>query len=53
MSENVYRVSEVAIDPGRHHKDESNLWAARYPFVTLEWARQWPCEEVWKARKTR
>src|SRR5271157_6202247 len=25
---------------------------SRYPFVTLEWARQWPCEEVWKARKT-
>lgn len=23
----------------------------RYPFVTLEWARQWPCEEVWRARK--
>ncbi len=23
----------------------------RYPFVTLEWARQWPCEEVWKVRK--
>jgi SAM-dependent methyltransferase len=23
----------------------------RYSFVTLEWARQWPCEEVWKARK--
>ncbi len=23
----------------------------RYPFVALEWARQWPCEEVWKARK--
>ena len=23
----------------------------RYPFVRLEWARQWPCEEVWKARK--
>ena len=22
-----------------------------YPFVTLEWSRQWPCEEVWKARK--
>lgn len=22
----------------------------RYPFVTLEWARRWPCEEVWKAR---
>jgi len=22
-----------------------------YPFVTLEWARQWPCEEVWKARR--
>jgi SAM-dependent methyltransferase len=24
---------------------------ARYPFVTVEWARNWPCEEVWKARK--
>jgi len=24
----------------------------RYTFVTLEWARQWPCEEVWKARKS-
>ena len=22
-----------------------------YPFVTLEWARQWPSEEVWKVRK--
>ena len=21
------------------------------PFVTLEWSRQWPCEEVWKTRK--
>jgi hypothetical protein len=25
---------------------------SRYPFVTIEWARNWPCEEVWKARKT-
>ena len=23
----------------------------RYQFVTLEWARQWPCEDVWKAKK--
>ena len=23
-----------------------------YDFVSLEWARQWPCEEAWKARKT-
>jgi SAM-dependent methyltransferase len=22
-----------------------------YPFVTLEWARKWPCDEVWKVRK--
>lgn len=22
-----------------------------YPFVSLEWARKWPCEEVWKVRK--
>jgi SAM-dependent methyltransferase len=23
----------------------------QYKHVTLEWARNWPCEEVWKARK--
>jgi SAM-dependent methyltransferase len=23
----------------------------RFPFVTLEWARQWPCEEVWTVRR--
>lgn len=23
----------------------------RYDHVTLDWARRWPCEEVWKARK--
>jgi SAM-dependent methyltransferase len=22
-----------------------------YPWMTTEWARNWPCEEVWKARK--
>jgi hypothetical protein len=24
----------------------------RHPIATLDWARQWPCEEVWKARKS-
>jgi len=23
----------------------------RFPHVSLEWARRWPCEEIWKARK--
>lgn len=23
----------------------------RSPYSTLEWSRQWPCEEVWKVRK--
>lgn len=22
-----------------------------YPIVTAEWARRWPCEEVWRARR--
>jgi hypothetical protein len=22
-----------------------------WDFVTLDWARKWPCEEVWKVRK--
>jgi SAM-dependent methyltransferase len=25
--------------------------ATRYPYVTAEWARRWPCEEAWVARK--
>ena len=24
----------------------------RYPYVTVEWARRWPSEEVWMARKS-
>jgi SAM-dependent methyltransferase len=24
-----------------------------HPLATLDWARRWPCEEVWKARKVR
>ena len=26
---------------------------AQHSLATLEWAQQWPCEEVWKARKPR
>jgi hypothetical protein len=25
----------------------------RYGFVSPEWARRWPSEEIWKARKRR
>src|SRR6202042_1387242 len=25
----------------------------RWPLASIEWARQWPTEEIWKARKTR
>jgi hypothetical protein len=25
----------------------------RGSLVTAEWARRWPCEEIWKARKNR
>jgi SAM-dependent methyltransferase len=34
----------VELQPGPNATTE-------FPFVTLEWARKWPCEEVWKARK--
>jgi hypothetical protein len=26
--------------------------ATAFDHVDLAWARQWPCEEVWKARRT-
>ena len=29
----------------------SDTASTGYPFVTLDWARRWPSEEVWKARK--
>ena len=29
-----------------------NAEEARYPFVSLDWARQWPIEEAWIVRKT-
>ncbi|HEY7589490.1 MAG TPA: methyltransferase domain-containing protein [Candidatus Limnocylindrales bacterium] len=37
-------------------EDLIELWPAaeaksEYKFVTLDWARRWPSEEVWKARK--
>jgi SAM-dependent methyltransferase len=25
--------------------------ATRYPWMSVEWARRWPCEEAWKVRK--
>ena len=24
---------------------------SRFPYVTAEWSRRWPSEEIWKARK--
>ena len=24
---------------------------SRFPFVRLDWARRWPCEEIWRARR--
>lgn len=31
-------------------KAPEGAWT-RHPHVTLEWARRWPAEEIWKARK--
>ena len=54
---------EARPDPADHvarNRASWNEWAADFearpipPFddiVALEWARRWPCEEVWKARK--
>jgi hypothetical protein len=41
---------------GLEIEDLIEVWPAmdttsHYPFVTVEWARKWPCKEVWKARK--
>ena len=36
-------------DPVEVRPDENAT--TRYPFVTLDWARAWPCEEIWKVRK--
>jgi SAM-dependent methyltransferase len=31
---------------------EASEDAGYYAFVTVEWARRWPAEEIWRARKT-
>ena len=33
------------------HAPESDATHAYYAYVTAEWARQWPAEEIWVARK--
>ena len=46
LRENAFEVQElIEIRP----PDGSTT---RYPNQTLEWAQRWPCEEIWKARKT-
>lgn len=45
LRENGFEVTDlIEIRP---HADAST----RYPYVTLEWARRWPSEEIWKARR--
>ncbi|MBY0277682.1 class I SAM-dependent methyltransferase [Candidatus Binatia bacterium] len=45
LRENGFVVEDlVEIRPPAHAR-------TRYPFVTLEWARRWPSEEVWKVRR--
>jgi hypothetical protein len=45
LRSNGFEVEDlVQLRPGPEAK-------TRYPYVTLEWARRWPAEEVWIARK--
>jgi hypothetical protein len=36
----VQDLTEIPPSPGA---------TTRHPIASIEWARQWPCEEVWKA----
>src|SRR2546421_11164920 len=40
----IERLIEIQAPPDAQTHD-------RYAYVTAEWARKWPCEEVWAARK--
>lgn len=46
----VLRTSDFEIEDLMEVRPAADA-TSRYPFVTLDWARRWPCEEVWKARK--
>lgn len=46
----LLRGAGFAIEELVEVRSEANATTA-YPFVTLAWARQWPCEEVWKVQK--
>jgi len=47
----LLRLSGFEIEDLLELQPPETVATTRYPYVTLEWARQWPSEEVWKARK--
>jgi SAM-dependent methyltransferase len=46
----LFRANDLAVEELLELYPPSDA-ATRYPFVTLEWARRWPSEEVWRLRK--
>ena len=47
----VLRESGFEVEELRELRPEQGA-TTPYPYVTIDWARSWPSEEVWKARKT-
>jgi SAM-dependent methyltransferase len=48
----ILRANGFSIESLLELQAPENGDSGRYDHVPLEWARRWPCEEVWKARKT-
>jgi SAM-dependent methyltransferase len=47
----LLRANDLVVEDLVEIRPPEDASSGRWDFVTLDWARQWPSEEVWKARK--
>ena len=47
----LFRANGLELEDMLELRPEQGAEPGRWDFVTLEWARRWPSEEIWKARK--
>ena len=47
----LFREHGLVVESLRELRPPADAAPSRHTFVTLDWARQWPAEELWTVRK--
>ena len=47
----LFRENGLVVESLRELRPPADAPPIRHTFVTLDWARQWPAEEIWTVRK--